>query len=66
MFTDNDAKRKCNFSVNIDEWGVYTNKNNLVSNSSKGHGARLVHYYSPIISLALKSLYQWQSSFFIW
>ena len=27
MFTDNDAKKKWDFSVNIDEWGVCTNKN---------------------------------------
>ena len=29
----------------------------VVSNSIKGHGARLLLYYSPIISLDLKSLY---------
>ena len=28
----------------------------VVSNSIKGHGARLLRYYSPIISLDLKSL----------
>ena len=38
----------------------------VISNSIKGHGTRLVYYYSPIILLALKLLYQWQSSFFIW